>query len=591
MPKEKISVATRLRNYVSEFGNIFTTDSKILFCTVCNIKIASDKCFSVTQHIATEKHQRGVNHTENKKKTQQLISKDSSSKSSFNNDLCKAMLSANIPLNKLSNTYFKQFLIKYTGQNIPDQTTLRKVNVDHCYQEVLNEIGQKVAGKKIWVSIDQTTDAEGRFIASVIIDTLFLDRPGEIFLFNLEQLQKTNHSTICSLFENSLYLLWPDGIRRNDVLLFLSDAAPYMVKAGDTLKVLYPKIVHVTCTSHGLHRVAEQIRIQFPKVDKLVANVKRVFKKAPHRVQKFHTDAPNISLPPEPILTRWGTFDENDALSIKNAQKYFTILQMKGNLTFIHSNFACLPIAITRLQKQSISLSEGIAIIQDISSKFSQLTGTAGIDINKKLQTVLNKNKGFPIVCNISKILTGEEENVGDLDIPEDLTSSDMAYFKFAPITSADVERSFSLYKNILAPNRSFNMVYQGENMLVIESKAQAVCRFLLNRADLIKLQYLEWSITETVVRKSTLIRPEALSQFQIIGDYIDREFTDVKSPPKNIDEIIIFIKNLCDNSVISNMPKNDVNLISQLKMYASSQLAEQWAQRWNGEMSLDVNP
>ncbi|XP_025407569.1 uncharacterized protein LOC112681537 [Sipha flava] len=127
---------------------------------------------------------------------------------------------------------------------------------------------------------------------------------------------------------------------------------------------------------------------------------------------------------------------------------------MKGNLTFIHSNFACLPIAITRLQKQGILLSEGIAIIQDISSKFSQLTGTAGIDINKKLQTVLNKNKGFQIFCNISKILTGEEENVGDLDIPEDLTSSDMAYFKFAPITSADVERSFSLYKNILAPNR-----------------------------------------------------------------------------------------------------------------------------------------
>ncbi|KAL4120977.1 hypothetical protein QTP88_013571 [Uroleucon formosanum] len=400
MPKEKISLATRLRNYVSEFGNIFTTDSKILFCTVCNIKIASDKRFSVTQHIATEIHQRGVNRTENKKKTQQLISKDSSSKSSFNNDLY--------------------------------QTTLRKVNVDHCYQEVLNEIRQKVAGKKIWVSIDETTDAEGRFIASVIIGTLLLDRPGEIFLFNLEQLQKTNHSTICSLFENSLYLLWPDEIRRNDVLLFLSDAAPYMVKAGDTLKVLYPKMVHVTCTSYGLHRVAEQIRIQFPKVDKLVANVKRVFKKAPYRVQKFHTDAPNISLPLEPILTHWGTwisavlyysenfqtvkniiesFDENDALSIKNAQKYFKIPQMKGNLTFIHSNFVCLPIAITRLQKQGIPLSEGIAIIQDISSKFSQLTGTAGIDINKKLQTVLNKNKGFQIVCNISKILTGEEEN------------------------------------------------------------------------------------------------------------------------------------------------------------------------------------
>ncbi|XP_025204115.1 uncharacterized protein LOC112600965 [Melanaphis sacchari] len=126
---------------------------------------------------------------------------------------------------------------------------------------------------------------------------------------------------------------------------------------------------------------------------------------------------------------------------------------MKVNLAYIHSNFLCLPIAITRLQKQGILLSEAIEIVQDISTKFSQLTGTDGTAINKKLQTVLNKNKGFQIMCNISKILTGEK-NVVDLDVPEDLTSSDMTYFKFALITSSDVERSFSLYKTLLAPNR-----------------------------------------------------------------------------------------------------------------------------------------
>jgi len=81
-------------------------------------------------------------------------------------------------------------------------------------------------------------------------------------------------------------------------------------------------------------------------------------------------------------------------------------------LVFIHSNFACLPIAITRLQKQGIPLFEAIEIIQDVSVKFSQLTGTAGTAINTKLHTVLKKNKGLQIVCNISKILTGEEENV-----------------------------------------------------------------------------------------------------------------------------------------------------------------------------------
>jgi len=134
------------------------------------------------------------------------------------------------------------------------------------------------------------------------------------------------------------------------------------------------------------------------------------------------------------------------------------------------------------------------------------------------------------------------------------------------------------------------SMVYQGENMLVIESKTQDGCRVLLNRTDLIRLQYLEWSIHETVARKSAIIRPTVLKQFEIIGDYIDREFTKADSPPKTSEEMIIFINNLSDNKIIVFTPKEDMNFISQLKMFASSQLAEQWAQRWNGEMSPEVN-
>jgi hypothetical protein len=78
--------------------------------------------------------------------------------------------------------------------------------------------------------------------------------------------------------------------------------------------------------------------------------------------------------------------------------------------------------AITRLQNQDIVLIEAIQIIEDVSVKFNNLKGQIGIKINEKLQTVLTKNKGFKIVRNISKILNGEE-NVGYLDIPEDLTT------------------------------------------------------------------------------------------------------------------------------------------------------------------------
>ncbi|KAF0697281.1 Uncharacterized protein FWK35_00034003 [Aphis craccivora] len=129
------------------------------------------------------------------------------------------------------------------------------------------------------------------------------------------------------------------------------------------------------------------------------------------------------------------------------------------------------------------------------------------------------------------------------------------------------------------------SMVYKGENMLVIESKTQAGCRVLLNRTDLIKLQYLEWSIHETVAQKSTIIRPVVLKQFEIIGNYIDREFTNVLSPPKTIEEMIIFIKNLKADDIVKNI---DLNFVSQLKMFAAPKLAEQCL-RWSREMSPEL--
>jgi len=39
-------------------------------------------------------------------------------------------------------------------------------------------------------------------------------------------------------------------------------------------------------------------------------------------------------------------------------------------------------------------------------------------------------------------------------DPPEDFSSDDLIYFKYAPILSIDVERYFLVYKNMLADNR-----------------------------------------------------------------------------------------------------------------------------------------
>jgi hypothetical protein len=42
-------------------------------------------------------------------------------------------------------------------------------------------------------------------------------------------------------------------------------------------------------------------------VNKLISMTKKVFLKAPHRVQSYKQHFPDAPLPPKPVPTRWGT--------------------------------------------------------------------------------------------------------------------------------------------------------------------------------------------------------------------------------------------------------------------------------------------
>ena len=78
-----------------------------------------------------------------------------------------------------------------------------------------------------------------------------------------------------------------------------------------------------------------------------------------------------------------------------------------------------------------------------------------GDNVFAKLQSVLHQNEGYSTMCKISDILSGKQATFEE-DDPE-LSSNDFTFFKYTPITSCDVERSFSHYKTMLSDNwRSF---------------------------------------------------------------------------------------------------------------------------------------
>ena len=91
-------------------------------------------------------------------------------------------------------------------------------------------------------------------------------------------------------------------ISRANFCLLLSDAAPYMIAAARTLKVLYPQMLHVTCLAHLIHNAAMKVKMYFDNVDELIACVTAATVKNKSRRALFD----GIGIPPEPVVTRWG---------------------------------------------------------------------------------------------------------------------------------------------------------------------------------------------------------------------------------------------------------------------------------------------
>ena len=67
-------------------------------------------------------------------------------------------------------------------------------------------------------------------------------------------------------------------------------------------------MIHLTCLVHGINLVAEIIREENDTLDQFISNSEKVLLKSPKRVRQFVTLCPSIPLPPQPIITRWGTW-------------------------------------------------------------------------------------------------------------------------------------------------------------------------------------------------------------------------------------------------------------------------------------------
>ena len=161
------------------------------------------------------------------------------------------------------------------------------------------QIQELLRDKQIFIIVNEAEIAKQKYI-SVLVGSL--DAPNQTFLVDCHPLDNGS-SIILHTVDDILRQL---EIKRENFLLFLTDAARYMSLAGKTLKEFYPSLTHVICVAHLLHNCAMRVRAHFKNIDEVIATIKAATIKHKDRKKDFY-DAGLPSLP-DPVITRWATW-------------------------------------------------------------------------------------------------------------------------------------------------------------------------------------------------------------------------------------------------------------------------------------------
>nr|CAD7430107.1 unnamed protein product [Timema monikensis] len=153
-------------------------------------------------------------------------------------------------------------------------------------------------------------------------------------------------------------VLWSSENNDEKFMVLLTDRVAYMLKTGSSLKVFYPKLIHVTCLAHAVHRVANHIRAQFPNINAVIQ-----------------------------------TFDEEDAVSIREAEVATSYSTVVSDLANVKSYFGNLPGVIVSLEARDLPLIESVKIMHTIQEGVKQTPGP--VVSLKVLETSLGNNRSL----------------------------------------------------------------------------------------------------------------------------------------------------------------------------------------------------
>ncbi len=396
MPPIRTNVCSKAKLLEREFSGEFKSNGKDeLYCLLCFSNVNCDKRQIVERHRATKKHKAAVDAQKQTVTSQQDKTKKVTLIQSalpvvtkeFRAKLVSAFLAADIPLHKLRNPHIVK-LFTDLGQQMPSESACRQY-VQTLAEKEQDRVKELLKDKSVFIVIDESEVGKQKYINVLAGD---IEVPEKTYLVECCVTETANQTIICTKIDDSLRKL---KVKRENFSLLLSDAASYMTACTATLKVLYPNLFHVTCLAHMLHNCAEKVRGVFSNVDSLVARVKASTVKNKFRREQFN----GIGSPPEPVVTRWGTWlkaadyyaanfnevkrivndFEGDGIIVKRAKEAVNQDGLAASLMNIKRDYSQLPNIIKKMESSKFSISEAHAAI---SGKFCTRKGLHILAIN-----------------------------------------------------------------------------------------------------------------------------------------------------------------------------------------------------------------
>ena len=444
MPKVKQLDSSKAQLYACEFPNEFSkTPNNELYCKICSTTVNYENRLKVESHKASSNHKRLLSEIPggSKQPTIEMFMPDL--KNGFKSALVEAFLAADIPLFKINNSKIRQ-LFTYLGQVVPSETSCRVLMSELAANKV-QLLKERLNGKLIFLIVGESEINGTKYLNILIGETAV---PEKTYILNCSVVECVNQQVVSGKIADALNKL---DVERKNVVLLLTDTARYMTAMTPALKMLYPRLFHVTCLAHLLHNCAEKIRSKFEDVDELIAIVKAATVKNKNRRYKFN----EIGSPPQPVLTRWGIWlnaaqyyainflevrkivnsFEGAGVIVRRAKAAVNNSKVAESLIKIQRDYVMLPKLIQKMESSKYTIWEAHTDILTLDLKQDC------VDIGSYIKKRMLQNS------DLANIIGVKQENVSPAVYAE---------LHCCQPTSTAVERSFSMLEKLLRKDPQF---------------------------------------------------------------------------------------------------------------------------------------